>query len=89
MNEDLLIWRVALKFKLYTDVHEFYNDTYDVLMCHKTHNMLPLGISLLDTRGKINRLENGGASGQLDPKRGATSEHFVLKCGHTSAFGGR
>lgn len=26
-----------MQFKLYTDVHQFYNDTYDVLMRHEAH----------------------------------------------------
>lgn len=32
-----------MQFKLYMDVHEFYNDTYDVLMRHEAQNMIPLG----------------------------------------------
>ena len=41
-----------MKFKLYTDVHEFYNDTYDVLMCHETQNMIPLGNIIIGHEGK-------------------------------------
>lgn len=32
-----------MQFKLYMDVHDFYNDTYDVLMHHESQNMIPLG----------------------------------------------
>ena len=32
-----------MQFKLYSDVHEFYNDTYDVLMRHEAQNLIPLG----------------------------------------------
>ena len=32
---------VIMQFMLYTDVHEFYQDTYDVLMRHEAQNMIP------------------------------------------------
>ena len=32
-----------MKFKQYTDVHEFYKDTYDVLMLHESQNTIALG----------------------------------------------
>ena len=41
-----------MKFKLYTDVHEFYNDTYDVLMRHESQNMIPLGNIIIGHEGK-------------------------------------
>lgn len=43
-----------MKFRLYKDVHEFYKDTYDVLMRHEEQNILPLVISLLDMKERIN-----------------------------------
>lgn len=41
-----------MQFKLYTDVHEFYNDTYDVLMRHEGQNMIPLGNIIIGHEGK-------------------------------------
>jgi RimJ/RimL family protein N-acetyltransferase len=41
-----------MQFKLYTDVHEFYNDTYDVLMRHEAQNMLLLGNIIIGHEGK-------------------------------------
>ncbi|WP_127533169.1 GNAT family N-acetyltransferase [Paenibacillus kobensis] len=41
-----------MKFKLYTDVHEFYNDTYDVLMRHEAQNLIPLGNIIIGHEGK-------------------------------------
>lgn len=41
-----------MQFKLYTDVHEFYNDTYDVLMRHEAQNMVPLGNIIIGHEGK-------------------------------------
>ncbi|MHB1484866.1 MAG: GNAT family N-acetyltransferase [Saccharofermentanales bacterium] len=41
-----------MKFKLYKDVHEFYNDTYDVLMRHEAQNMIPLGNLIIGHEGK-------------------------------------
>ena len=32
---------VIMQFMLYTDVHEFYQDTYDVFMRHEAQNMIP------------------------------------------------
>lgn len=29
---------MTMQFKLYKDVHEFYNDTYDVLLRHESQN---------------------------------------------------
>lgn len=40
------------QFKLYTDVHEFYNDTYDVLMRHEAQNMILLGNIMIGHEGK-------------------------------------
>ncbi len=41
-----------MQFKLYTDVHEFYNDTHDVLMRHESQNMIPLGNIINGHEGK-------------------------------------
>lgn len=41
-----------MQFKLYTDVHEFYDDTYDVLMRHEAQNMIPLGNIIIGHEGK-------------------------------------
>lgn len=41
-----------MQFKLYSDVHEFYNDTYDVLMRHEAQNMIPLGNLIIGNEGK-------------------------------------
>ena len=41
-----------MQFNLYTDVHEFYNDTYDVLMHHEAQNMIPLGNIIIGHEGK-------------------------------------
>ena len=41
-----------MQFKLYTDVHKFYNDTYDVLMRHEAQNMIPLGNIIIGNEGK-------------------------------------
>jgi predicted GNAT family acetyltransferase len=34
------------------DVHEFYNDTYDVLLRHEAQNMIPLGNIIIGHEGK-------------------------------------
>lgn len=41
-----------MQFKLYTEVHEFYNDTYDVLMRHEAQNMILLGNIIIGHEGK-------------------------------------
>lgn len=41
-----------MEFKLYTDVHAFYQDTYDVLMRHEAQNMIPLGNIIIGYEGK-------------------------------------
>lgn len=41
-----------MQFKLYTDVHEFYNDTYDVLMRDEAQNMILLGNLIMGHEGK-------------------------------------
>jgi len=41
-----------MQFKLYTDVHKFYNDTYGVLMRHEAQNMIPLGNTIIGNEGK-------------------------------------
>jgi len=41
-----------MHFKRYTDVHEFYHDTYDVLMRHESQNMIILGNIIMGHEGK-------------------------------------
>ena len=41
-----------MQFRLYTNVNEFYNDTYDVLMRHEAQNLIPLGNLLIGHEGK-------------------------------------
>lgn len=41
-----------MQYKLYSDVHEFYKDTYDVLMRHEAQNMIPLGNIIIGHEGK-------------------------------------
>ena len=41
-----------MQFKLYTDVHEFYIDTYEVLMRHEAQNLIPLGNIIIGHEGK-------------------------------------
>ena len=41
-----------MQFKLYTDVHEFYRDTYPVLMRHEAQNMIPLGNIMIGHEGR-------------------------------------
>ncbi|CAH1205694.1 hypothetical protein PAECIP111892_02739 [Paenibacillus auburnensis] len=41
-----------MQFRLYTDVHEFYTDTYDVLMRHEAQNLIPLGNIIIGHEGK-------------------------------------
>jgi predicted GNAT family acetyltransferase len=41
-----------MQFKLYTNVHEFYNDTYAVLMRHEAQNLIPLGNIIIGNEGK-------------------------------------
>lgn len=41
-----------MEFKLYKDVHTFYNDTYDVFMRHETQNLIPLGNLIIGHEGK-------------------------------------
>ncbi|MNC07554.1 Acetyltransferase (GNAT) family protein [compost metagenome] len=41
-----------MQFKLYTDVHAFYKDTYEVLMRHEAQNMIPLGNLIMGHEGK-------------------------------------
>lgn len=41
-----------MQFKLYTDVHEFYIDIYDVLMRHEAQNLIPLGNIIIGHEGK-------------------------------------
>jgi len=41
-----------MQFKLYTDVHEIYNATYDVLMHHEAQNLVPLGNIIIGHEGR-------------------------------------
>lgn len=41
-----------MQFKLYKDVHEFYNDTYKVLIRHEAQNMILLGNIIIGHEGK-------------------------------------
>lgn len=41
-----------MQFKLYTDVYEFYNDTYGMLMRHEAQNLIPLGNIIIGHEGK-------------------------------------
>ena len=41
-----------MEIKLYTDVHEFYKDTYDVLIRHEAQNLIPLGNIIIGYEGK-------------------------------------
>lgn len=43
---------ITMQFRLYTDVHEFYSDTYNVLMRHEAQNMIPLGNIIIGHEGK-------------------------------------
>lgn len=49
-----------MQCKLYTDVHEFYKDTYSVLMRHEAQNMIILGNIIIGHEGK-------DKTGWLDP----------------------
>jgi uncharacterized protein len=40
-----------MQFRLYADVHEFYKDTYEVLMRHEAQNMIPLGNLIIGHEG--------------------------------------
>lgn len=41
-----------MQFKLYTDVHEFYNETYDVLVKHEVQNIIMLGNLIIANKGE-------------------------------------
>ena len=43
---------IDMQFKLFTDVHEFYNETYEVLMRHESQNMIMLGNLIIGHEGK-------------------------------------
>lgn len=42
----------VMQFRRYTDVHEFYHDTHDVLMRHESQNMIILGNIIMGHEGK-------------------------------------
>jgi len=41
-----------MKFRLYSDVHQFYNDTFDVLMRDEAQNLILLGNLIIGNEGK-------------------------------------
>ena len=41
-----------MHFRLYTDVKEFYRDTYDIFMLHEAQNVIPLGNLIIGYEGK-------------------------------------
>ena len=41
----------AMQFKQYNDVHEFYKDTYDIMMRHEAQNLIPLGNLIIGHAG--------------------------------------
>ena len=41
-----------MHFKVYNDVNNFYDATYDLLMCHEAQNLIPLGNIILGKEGK-------------------------------------
>ncbi|MDR2687251.1 MAG: GNAT family N-acetyltransferase [Oscillospiraceae bacterium] len=41
-----------MRFRLYTDVKEFYRDTYDVFMLHEAQNVIPLGNLIIGSQGQ-------------------------------------
>jgi len=41
-----------MQFRIYTDIKEFYNATYDLLMCHEAQNLIPLGNIIIGKEGK-------------------------------------
>ena len=46
-----------MHFKLYTDINEFYDDTYDVLIHDESHNIILLG-KQHEMSNKPRRIEN-------------------------------
>ena len=40
-----------MKYSLYTDVKDFYRDTYDIMMRHETQNLIPLGNVIIGNAG--------------------------------------
>ena len=41
-----------MRFRFYTDVREFYRDTYDTFMLHEAQNVIPLGNLIIGNQGK-------------------------------------
>jgi len=41
-----------MQFKLYNDINKFYDITYDLLMCHETQNLIPLGNIIIGKKGE-------------------------------------
>ena len=40
------------QLKIYTNINEFYDKTYDLLMCHEAQNVIPLGNLIIGKEGK-------------------------------------
>jgi len=43
---------MTIKFKIYHNVNDFYDTTYDLLMRHEAQNLISLGSILLGKEGK-------------------------------------
>jgi len=41
-----------MRFRLYTDIKEFYRDTYDIFMLHEAENVIPLGNLIIGNQGE-------------------------------------
>jgi len=41
-----------MQFKTYKDVNEFFDATYDLLMCHEAQNLIPLGNIIIGKKGE-------------------------------------
>ena len=41
-----------MRIKIYTDIHEFYQKTYDILMRHEAQNLVPLGNVIIGHKGE-------------------------------------
>jgi hypothetical protein len=39
-SQGVIITKLPMSIKLYTDIHEFYYETYDALMCHEAQSMI-------------------------------------------------
>lgn len=41
-----------MQLKIYNNINEFYNTTFDLLMCHEAQNVIPLGNIIMGKEGK-------------------------------------